>query len=430
MNIVEHIIASHSGKSKVFPGDNVWVNVDTLMTHDVFGPDVIRTFQKEFGEDAKIWDKNKFVLIPDHYIFTSDKYANKNIDFLNEMASRYDLPHYYAPHTSRYSGVCHITLAQEGFNVPGSILIGTDSHTCTSGAFGLFATGVGITDGAFILGTGKIWLKVPETIKVVFNGVMPKYLLAKDLILNLIGDIGLGGATYKSLEFSGEVIEQMSMEERMTLCNMAVEAGAKNGIIAADNTTMNYLGDKARSEVNIFKSDLNAEYCLVKEYDVSTIIPVVAKPSNPSNRAYVKEVCGIKIDKAYIGSCTGGKIEDFEAAASLLYGNKVVIDTYIVPATVQVEKQMKETQYNNKSLYDIFVDAGCFIGKPSCAACLGGPLDTFGRTKEKEIVISSTNRNFPGRMGDKSSLVYLASPYTVIASAINGTITDPTTMIK
>lgn len=429
MNLTEQIIAAHSGRSKVSPGENVWVDVDTLMTHDVFGPDVIRTFRKEFGEEAKIWDKNKFVIIPDHYIFTKDPYANKNIEFLDQAAAYYNLPHYYSPNSDRYSGVCHITLAQEGFNVPGSILIGTDSHTCTSGAFGMFATGVGLTDGAFILGSGKIWLKVPETIKVVFRGEMPKYLMAKDLILNLIGDIGLGGATYKSLEFSGETIENMSMEERMTLCNMAVEAGGKNGIIAADQTTIDYLAGKEKGETKIFRASKDAKYCLVKEYDVSKLTPVVAKPSNPSNRAYVKEVEGTKINKAYIGSCTGGKIEDFVAAAELLYGNKVKINTFIVPATKKVESQIKIITHKGKTLYDIFVEAGCRIGEPSCAACLGGPLDTFGRTVDREVVISSTNRNFPGRMGDKSSLVYLASPYTVAASAISGEITDPTNLL-
>ena len=215
----------------------------------------------------------------------------------------------------------------------------------------------------------------------------------------------------------------------MTLCNMAIEAGAKNGIIAADQTTIAYLNGKEKSAVNIFESDKNAQYSLVKEYDVNSMSPMVAKPSNPSNKACVNEVAGIKIDKAYIGSCTGGKIEDFVASAAVLFGNRVKVKTFIVPATVEVQKKLRTVRHKDKSLLDIFVEAGCRIGTPSCAACVGGPLDTFGRSNREEVVISTTNRNFPGRMGEKKSKIYLASPYTVAASAISGEITDPTGMV-
>ncbi len=430
MNITEKILAAHAGREFVDPGENIWVDVAYFMTHDVFGPDVIRIFQSEFGHDARVWDKNKFVLIPDHYIFTTDKFANKNIDFLSDFAGKQQLPHYYAPHTQRYSGVCHITLAQEGFDIPGGLLIGTDSHTCTSGAFGMFATGIGTTDGAFALGTGKLWLKVPKSIKVIFNGRMPSYLTAKDLIIYLLGDIGFDGATYKSIEFDGEAIREMTMEDRMTLCNMAIEAGAKNGIIAADEITIKYMEGRAKSPFKIVNSDPQARYCLTKEYDVTKIDPVVAKPHSPDNRACVRDVSDVRVDRAYIGSCTGGKIEDFIAAAKIIKGRSVAVDTYIVPATEAINKLLHSVTYQDKLLYDIFLESGCKMGPPSCAACLGGPVDTFGRAQDGQVIISATNRNFPGRMGSPKASVYLASPYTVMSSAVTGKITDPRTFLK
>lgn len=430
MNITEKIMAAHSGRDYVQPGENIWVDVDYFMTHDVFGPDVIRIFQSEFGQDAKVWDKNKFVLIPDHYIFTTDKFANKNIEFLTDFSAKQQLPHYYAPHTQRYSGVCHITLAQEGFDIPGGLLLGTDSHTCTSGAFGMFATGIGTTDGAFVLGTGKLWLKVPESIRVIFNGRMPYYLTAKDLILTLIGDIGVDGATYKSLEFEGDAIRSMTMEDRMTVCNMAIEAGAKNGVIAADQTTLNYMEGRSKSSFKVVTSDPDSHYILTKEYDVTKIDPVVAKPHSPDNKARAADVSHVRVDRAYVGSCTGGKIEDFIAAARIIKGRRVTVDTYIVPATEAINKLLHSVTYQDKTLHEIFLESGCKIGPPSCAACLGGPVDTFGRAQDGQVIISATNRNFPGRMGSPKASVYLASPYTVMSSAVTGKITDPRAFLK
>ncbi len=430
MTITEKILAEHAGLESVVAGQNIWVEVDYLMTHDVFGPEVIRIFEDKFGADAKIWDAEKLILIPDHYIFTSDPFANRNLAFLNAFASKHGLKHYFPPHTDRYSGVCHVTLAEKGFNLPGGLLLGTDSHTCTSGAFGMFSTGIGNTEAAFVMGKGRLWLKVPQSIKVQFDGPMPRYLMAKDLILHLIGDIGVDGATYKTLEFCGSTIEAISIEERMTLCNMAIEAGAKNGIIAADQKTVDYIKPRAKGAFKCVKSDEDAEYCLVKRYDTATIEPTVAKPHSPDNRAKAAELGTVALDRAYVGSCTGGKIEDFIAAASLLYGRRVAIDTFIVPATVGVEAALRTTNFRDKTLYDIFSEAGCKIGKPSCAACVCGPLDTFGRTQGVETVISSTNRNFPGRMGSNKSNVYLASPFTVISSALTGKITDPRILME
>lgn len=425
MTLTEKILARHAGRDRVTPGDNVWVDVDTLMTHDVCGPPTIDIFKREFGANARVWDRDKLVVIPDHYIFTKNHHANRNVEILREFAAEQDLPHYFDVGTDRYKGVCHMALAEEGFNRPGTVLFGTDSHSCTSGAFGMFSTGVGNTDAALIMGTGKIWVRVPETMKFTFEGELPPYLMAKDLILMVIGDIGCDGGTYRALEFDGQAVYNLSIEERMTLTNMAIEAGGKNGIIAPDQKTFDYVNARTNVPYEAVYADDTARYHSHRVYDVSKMEPIVAKPHSPDNRATVSEVEGTKLDRAYIGSCTGGKLEDFIAAARVIKGNEVKVDTYIVPATTEIGREMHTTMVDGVSVHQIFEDAGCLMGRASCAACLGGPSDTFGRTHGDEVVISSTNRNFPGRMGSKQASVYLASPLTVAASAITGRITDP-----
>ncbi|MGP0629799.1 3-isopropylmalate dehydratase large subunit [Nitrospina sp. 32_T5] len=425
MTITEKIIAAHSGKASVKPGDNVWVDVDVLMTHDVCGPGTIGIFKKQFGENARVWDREKVVIIPDHYIFTSDPHANRNVDIIRAFAKEQDLPYYYDVGTDNYKGVCHVALAQEGHNRPGEVLFGTDSHTCTSGAFGMFSTGIGNTDAAFILGTGKLWVKVPETMRFEFRGQFPPYIMAKDILLQVIGDIGCDGATYRTMEWAGDAVMSLSMEERMTLCNMAIEAGGKNAVIEADQTTFDYLETRNKKPYNVVHGDKDASYFFSKVYDADAMEPVVAKPHSPDNRALARECSDVKLDRAYIGSCTGGKLTDFIAAAEILKGEKVKIGTFIVPATMEVEKELKTHKIDGKTVMQIFEEAGCQIGEPSCAACLGGPADTFGRTQGEEVVISTTNRNFPGRMGSKQSSVFLASPYTAAASALTGRVTDP-----
>ncbi len=425
MTITEKIIAKHSGRTSVKTGDNVWIDVDVLMTHDVCGPGTFGIFKREFGANAKVWDKEKLVVIPDHYIFTADVHANRNIQILRDFAKEQDLPHYFDVGTPRYKGVCHVAMPEEGFTRPGEVLFGTDSHTCTAGAFGEFATGIGNTDAAFVLGTGKLWVKVPETMKFIFEGVMPKYLMAKDLILAVIGKIGVDGATYRAMDFCGSTVDSMTMEDRMTLCNMVIEAGGKNGICAPDKTTTDYVRARTNKQFELFYNDNDAKYHSVHRFNVNEIEPTIAKPHSPDNKAVVSEVAGTKLDRAYIGSCTGGKISDFMAAAEIMYGEKVKIDTFIVPATTDVAKEIRTLKFKDKTIMQIFEEAGCRIGDSSCAACLGGPSDTFGRLNGAEVCISSTNRNFPGRMGSKQSQVYLASPYTVAASAVRGVITNP-----
>ncbi len=425
MTITEKILAKASGRNKVIPGENIWLNVDVLMTHDVCGPPTIEIWKREFGDKAKIWDKNKLVIFPDHYIFTKNPQANRNVNILREFASEYGVENYYDVGTPRYKGVCHIALAEEGYNIPGTVLFGTDSHTCTSGAFGMFSTGVGNTDAAFILGTGKIWEKVPESLKFIFNGELPKYITAKDLILQVLGDITTDGGTYRALEFDGEAVFALDMDERMTLTNMAIEAGAMNGIIKADEVTENYVKERSDKQYEIFESDQNATYHSVYNYDVTNMEPLVAKPHSPDNKDTVRNVQGTKLTKCYIGSCTGGKLSDFVNAAKIIFGNEVKVPTFIVPASTSVAQQLEEETLNGISLKQIFENSGCVVAQSSCAACLGGPSDTIGRAVDGEVVISTTNRNFPGRMGSKKSEVYLASPYTVAASAVTGVITDP-----
>lgn len=428
MTLTEKILARHAGRDSVAPGDNIWIDVDVLMTHDVCGPGTIGIFKQHFGgASARVWDKNKIVLIPDHYIFTADPMANRNVKVLRQFAAEQNIGYFYDVGTPTYKGVCHIALPEEGHTRPGEVLLGTDSHTCTAGAFGEFATGIGNTDAGFVMGTGKLWLKVPPTMRFVFHGDLPPYLMAKDLILAVIGDIGCDGATYRAMEFDGDGVYALNIEERMTLCNMVIEAGGKNGVIAPDKVTFDYVNARnaGQKPYTALYSDKDASFCFEKVYDVRKLEPVVAKPHSPDNRASVTEVKGTKLDRAYIGSCTGGKMTDFRAAAKILKGKEVRIDTFIVPATSEIAAGLKKEKLNGQSLEDIFLAAGAKIGEPSCAACLGGPSDTFGRLNEPLSCISTTNRNFPGRMGHKEAKVFLASPLTVAASAITGTISDP-----
>lgn len=426
MTITEKILARESGASLVSPGDNIWVNAGILLTHDVCGPGTIGIFQREFGKKAKVFDREKVVILPDHYIYTADEKASRNVALLRAFAQEQALPYFYDPATPRYCGVCHVALPELGHVRPGETIFGTDSHTCTHGALGAFSTGIGNTDAGFILGTGKLLIKVPPTLRFVLDGEMPAYLSAKDLILQIIGDLSVDGATYCAMEFTGSAITALSIEERCTICNMAVEAGAKNGIIASDQKTFDYVNARTKKPYEPLFSDLNAhvqsEYC----YDVSKIEPLVARPHLPDNIATARTCRDVKVDQVYIGSCTGGKLEDFIMAAQVMKGRAVRVRTLLVPATRQVEQGLLDTRIDGQSLRAIFEAAGVQpIAPPSCAACLGGPLDTFGRTHGREVVVSTTNRNFIGRMGSKEAQIYLASPYTAAATALTGYITDP-----
>jgi 3-isopropylmalate/(R)-2-methylmalate dehydratase large subunit len=424
--ITEKILAKASGQTSVSPGENIWVNIDVLLTHDVCGPGTIGVFKREFGKNAKVWDSEKVVIIPDHYIFTRDEKAHRNVDTLTEFVESQGIKHYYQPDTTNYKGVCHVALPQEGHVRPGEVILGTDSHTCTHGALGAFSTGIGNTDAGFVMGTGKLLLKVPETLRFIIDGTRPDYITGKDIILKIIGDIGVDGATYCAMEFCGDAIDKLTVEERMTICNMAIEAGAKNGIIAPDDKTLEYVRARTSEPFEPIQGDRDAPVKQEHRYDIASFVPCVAEPHLPSNYAPASERSDVKLDRAYIGSCTGGKLTDFIMAAKVLKGNRVTIDTFLVPATAEVAEGLITETIDGKSLVEIFADAGCKdIAPPSCAACLGGPEDTFGRAHGNETIISTTNRNFIGRMGSKSAPVYLASPLTAAASAITGYITDP-----
>lgn len=436
MTLTEKILAKGAKRSRVAPGENVWVDVDVLMTHDICGPGAINVFHEKFGAQAAVWDPAKVVIIPDHFIFTQDKKSIENIDQVRRFAREQKIRYFYdtgenfrgtlGSLSESYKGVCHIALAQEGHNRPGEILLGTDSHTCTSGAFGCFATGIGDADAALVLGIGKLWLRVPETMKFVVHGELPPYLMAKDIILAIIGDIGIGGATYRAMEFDGEGIVSLSVEEKMTVCNMVIEAGGKNGVIRPTEDILAYVRERTSKPFEVFESDRDAKYHSLREYDARKLEPMVAKPHSPDNRATAHELKGTPLTRAYIGSCTGGKITDFKAAASVLKGRPVKVETFVVPATKEIYDNLFTEKIDGKTLADIFKESGA-TGPlpPGCQACLGGPADTVGRANSNEVVISTTNRNFTGRMGSKQAQIYLASPYTVAASAIRGTITDP-----
>ncbi|KAJ6903727.1 hypothetical protein NC651_021033 [Populus alba x Populus x berolinensis] len=393
MTMTEKIFARASEEPQVSPGENVWVNVDILMTHDISGPGSIGIFKREFGPHAKVWDREKVVVIPDHYIFTEDKLANRNVDILRDFCNDQDIKYFYDikdlgnyKANPDYKGVCHVALAQEGHCRPGEVLLGTDSHTCTAGAFGQFATGIGNTDAGFVLGTGKLLLKVPPTLKFVMDGEMPDYLLAKDLILQIIGEISVAGATYKSMEFAGTTVESLTMEERMTLCNMVIEAGGKNGVVPADSTTFKYLEDKTSLPYEPVYSDAQARFLTEYRFDVTKLEPLVAKPHSPDNRALARECKDVKIDRVYIGSCTGGKTEDFMAAAK---GKKVRVPTFLVPATGKVWMDLYTLPVpgsGGKTCSQIFEEAGCDTpANPTCGACMGGPRDTYARMNKAVV---------------------------------------------
>ncbi|WCJ59600.1 aconitase family protein [Fontisphaera persica] len=451
MTLTEKVLARAAGKARVQAGENVWVNADVLMTHDVCGPGTIGVFKREFGPDAKVWDRTKVVIIPDHYIFTADSNSNRNVNLLRQFVKEQGLIYFYdviddpngnwqfdpakghfvRQYGSQYAGVCHSALPQKGHTRPGEVLFGTDSHTCTAGAFNEFATGIGNTDAGFVMGTGKLLLKVPETMHFRFEGRLQPGVMAKDIILHIIGEIGFDGATYRAMQFDGPGVASLSMDDRMTIANMAIEAGGKNGIFEFDARTAEYVENRTRlngtkTTYEPVEPDKDQKFIYELVVDLSKLEPTVACHPDPGQRKLAKELEHIKLDRAYIGSCTGGKTSDFVEFARIIRGRKVVIDTFGVPATPEIVRDLQTTRWGDKSIWQILVEAGVMMTENAgCAACLGGPVDTFGRINKPMKCISATNRNFPGRMGHKESQVFLASPATVAASALTGRITDP-----
>jgi 3-isopropylmalate/(R)-2-methylmalate dehydratase large subunit len=413
MTITEKILARSAGKDKVVPGELVDAKIDVVMCHDVTTPPAISVLEEK-GID-KVFDAEKIVVTPDHFQPAKDIKSAELHKRLDGWARRHKIKHYYK---LGRAGVCHALLPEQGHIRPGEVIIGPDSHTCTYGAFAAFSTGIGSTDAAAAIATGQLWFKVPASMKFVLNGSLGTGVYSKDVVLAVIARIGTDGALYKAMEFVGPALGNMSMEARMTITNMAIEAGAKSGIIGFDDVTKKYLDEhlKDKKDYTVYESDDDAEYESAEEFDCSAIEPMVALPHLPSGGVPIGECAGKEMDQAYIGSCTNGRIEDLRIAAKIIKGKQAAIRTLIVPATPTIWKQAKD-----EGLFDIFYEAGCVIAAPTCGACLGGFM---GVLAAGEKCVSTTNRNFVGRMGHPESEVYLASPATAAASAIEGKLTD------
>ena len=418
MNIVEKILARASGKSQVAPDDVVFAKVDKVMVHDVSGPGVIKVFDKlkNKGVDvSKLWDPTKVWVAEDHFVPSAEKISAENIVKLSNFTKNYGIEKHFKYGMGQY-GICHTLSHEEALVMPGDVYVGGDSHTNTTGALGAFACGLGHTDIAYVLLNGQIWFKVPETDYFKLNGKLPDHVMAKDLILKIIGDIGTDGGNYRTMQFGGSGIDEMSVESRLTLCNMTTEAGAKNGIVEADQKVVDYLSSRGATNAKVFRGDDDAQYANVYEYEASEMEPLVAKPFSPENISVVREAPSVDLDKSYIGSCTGAKYEDLEAAAKILKGKTVKIRTEVLPASISIYKRAMEN-----GLLSIFLDAGVTVGPPTCGACCGAHMGVLAKN---EICISTTNRNFPGRMGHVESETYLSSPMVAAASAITVKITD------
>jgi 3-isopropylmalate/(R)-2-methylmalate dehydratase large subunit len=389
------------------------------MMHDVSGPGVIKVFsewEKKGIKLERIWDADRVWVTEDHFVPASDRISAENIIALSNFTRKMGIKRHFKYGLGQY-GICHTLSHEEAMVLPGEVYVGGDSHTNTTGALGAFAAGLGHTDIAYVLLHGDIWFKVPETLLFQINGTKPDYIMAKDIILQVIGEIGTDGANYKAMQFAGPVIDLLGMEERLTLTNMTTEAGAKNGIIEPDEVTYSYLRERTSRQYIPIHGDADAQFESVLPFDVDTMEPSIAKPFSPGNIAAARDIQGTDLDKAYIGSCTGAKLEDLVQAAKILRGKKVKIRTEVLPAAQSIYmKAMKQ------GLIEIFMDAGAVVGPPTCGACCGAHMGVLGKD---EVCISTTNRNFPGRMGHVESKTYLASPLVVAASAITGKITDP-----
>lgn len=415
MNITEKILAKASAKKEVHPGEIVDANVDMVMVHDLTGPLAVEAFKK-IGT-PKVWDNKKVVVILDHQVPAESVKAAELHKTMRQFAKDQNLTFYDVGR----GGICHQVMPEKGHVTPGSVIVGADSHTCTYGAFGAFATGIGSTEAAAVFATGKIWFKVPPTIKVNVSGKFKKLVTPKDLILNIIGKLSVDGAIYRAAEFTGPTIKDMSMAGRMTLCNMAVEMGAKNGIIAPDEITAEFLKGRVKvPDLKTLQSDKDAQYERTVEFDVSKMEPQVACPSSVDNVKPISEVGDVPIEQAFIGSCTNGRLEDLRLAAQVLKGKKVKdgVRALVIPASQEVWRQAMA-----EGLLDIFTESGAIVCGSACGPCLGGHI---GLLAAGESCVSSSNRNFIGRMGSTQANVYLASPATVAASAITGKLTDPT----
>ena len=414
MTMVEKIIASHGGKDQVKPGDLVSVDLDLVLGNDVTTPVAVKEFAK-LGID-QVYDKERIAIVPDHFAPNKDINSAEQSKIIREFAKAKEIKNYFE---IGEMGIEHCLLPEKGLALPGDIIIGADSHTCTYGAFGALATGIGSTDMAVGMATGKAWMRVPETLKFEYTGELQPWVGGKDLILYTIGQIGVDGALYKAMEFTGEVIENLSMAHRMTISNMAIEAGGKCGLIAPDETTFDYLKDRAQRDYTVFTSDQDAKYAKTYKFNVSTIEPQVAFPHLPENTRGISEVGDVEIDQVIIGSCTNGRLEDLRLAAKVLKGKKKAphVRLIIFPGTQQIYLDAME-----EGIIRTLIEAGAAVSTPTCGPCLGGHMGVLAKG---ERAVATTNRNFVGRMGHPESEVYLSNPAVAAASAIMGKIAGP-----
>lgn len=414
MTITEKILASRSGKDRVFPGELINAKVDLILANDITAPIAIQEFKKTGAKD--VFDKTKIVLIPDHFAPQKDIKAADQCKLLRDFAKEYSLKFYFE--VGRM-GIEHALLPEQGLVAPGDLIIGADSHTCTYGALGAFATGVGSTDVASAMATGECWFRVPESVKFIYTGRLNRWVGGKDLILYTIGDIGVDGALYKAMEIDGEVIRNLPMYGRLTICNMAIEAGAKSAIIVPDEITKQYVHERVKRPYTIFTSDPDAHYEEVREYDCSKIPLIVSCPHSPANVKPATELSHIWIDQVVIGSCTNGRLEDLREAAQILKGRKINsnVRMIVIPATQQIYKEALR-----EGLLEIFIEAEAVVSTPTCGPCLGGHM---GILAKGERALATTNRNFVGRMGHPESEVYLCNPAVAAASAVFGRIATP-----
>lgn len=412
--ITQKILAAHAGKEAVEPGELINAKVDLVLGNDITAPIAIQEFEK-IGAPS-VFDREKIALVPDHSTPNKDIKSAQLVKIMREFAKKHNIPNFFE--VGRM-GIEHTLIPDSGLVVPGDLVIGADSHTCTYGALGAFSTGVGSTDMAAAMALGLVWLKVPEAIKFVYYGKLAKWVSGKDLILYSIGKIGVDGALYSSMEFTGETIKALPMSGRFTMCNMAIEAGGKNGIIEPDETTLDYVKERAKHTCRIYESDPDASYKEVIEIDCSKLEPQVSFPHLPENAKPISQVGNVRIDQSVIGSCTNGRIEDLREAASILKGRKVHPDVrmIVIPGTQEIYLQAVR-----EGLAEIFVEAGGAFSTPTCGPCLGGHM---GVLAEGECAVATTNRNFVGRMGHVKSEVYLSNPAVAAASAVLGRIGSP-----
>lgn len=413
MTMAEKILAKASSKKDVKAGEIVMANIDVAMTHDLTGPLSVESFNKIGME--KVWDPEKIVVIFDHQVPADSLEAAQNHIIMREFVDKQGINNFYDVR----EGVCHQVLPEKGHIVPGEVVVGTDSHTCTHGALGAFATGIGSTDMAMVFATGKLWFKVPETIKFIIEGSLSDYVYAKDVVLDVIGKIGADGATYKACEFAGETTREMSVSERMVLCNMAIEMGGKTGLVEPDDKTVNYLKNRSHKKYEILKTDDDAQSLETMQIDVNNLEPQIACPHHVDNVKPVSEVEGTHIDQVFLGSCTNGRLEDLRTAAKIIKGQKISdkVRMLVIPASREVYTQAME-----EGLLRTFVDSGALVCNPCCGPCLGGHVGLIG---PGEVSLSTSNRNFRGRQGSPDAEVYLSSAAVAAASAIKGNITDP-----